>query len=300
MSTSNVIAWRGFEFEMPAEWEMVGFSRDMPKGRCRFADRYSQRLDFSWRTVDGAPDLRRMSRDYGSRLATDFGMRKVRQVTTGPWEGSFGGNEHLGISRHISYSPESKLIVEMVLHWPGGRDSEMEDRILRSFHEDTDHVVGDKKMRHWRAFGMDMLVSDDLQFRECRSQPALVEMTFGHKKNIGSQEFFSRTGLVKKWLKGTVGEWQATKVPHLLRKPSTGSRKVGGHTVFEYDGEISVKTRIPAIKKTGRFFSDAWVCPHNGRLYYGHILGAPNGRGKRERIAGRRYNCCDEMREIQH
>ena len=45
--------WRHLEVRVPADWELLQFSKTPAEGRCAFADRHGFRLELSWRTVAG-------------------------------------------------------------------------------------------------------------------------------------------------------------------------------------------------------------------------------------------------------
>jgi hypothetical protein len=279
--------WRHFRFRLPCDWEMLQFSRNPESGRCAFADRYDFRFEFNWRVVPGPPDFDRMLSDYGAELKKG-GASDVRTDMHGTWRGLRAGLNGRLTSRFGRHFPEASCLLEAVfLSHDGSRDGELEETVLRGIAHEPVRAGG---MRRWRAFGMDFVVPDRLQFRECSVLPARVTMRFGDEKGR-SEQSVSRLGMVRHWLKAPVCE-------HLKADPEcrlNGARdhrdERDGHTITCIEG----KTRTAAVPVFGPGRGvrvvGGWVCPKDRRFYRISVR-ERSANGEELKSWAGRLSCC--------
>lgn len=252
--------WRHFRLELPADWEMLQFSRDMEKGRCAFADRYRFRFEFIWRRVPGAPDFERMMGDYRARLESS-GDAEATNLSIDSWRGLEVRKTAESSSRFGRFFAESGCLVELVFLWPDERSAELEQAILRSFAPEPETPSGG---RRWRAFGMDVTVPSSFVLSACTVQPALARLEFAGPR-APARGSFRRLGLAPRWLNIPVGEWLAAQATRSLRNPRASTFDEAGHRIERIEGAF-----VPQglLKARGQYEATAWLCPRDGRLYH--------------------------------
>lgn len=281
---------------VPDEWEMLGYSTEFYKGRCWIADRYSERLEFSWQHVKTTPDIARMASQYRARMVDEDILEDVRGRRIGNWRGLVGEKEQLTVSRYIKHMPAEKVIAELVFHWPGQRDEKLEERVCSSMREEPLVEALGARLQHWRAFGMNMYPSENYGITAMAVQPAMTRMSFGPRKRYASifEDHFQRLGMVSRWLQGSVDDWLALKTPVYVSKQKTGRREHAGHAIATVSGQAQKTNFVPFKREKGRYHAAAWICPHDHRLYYGYRVAPENDKGPAD-IAGRRLSCCADV-----
>ena len=257
--------WRHLHLALPDDWEMLRYALDMEAGSCLFADRYQMRLEFTWKTVPGAPDFNRMMADYAARLQVEHaaGEAGLRRASTGSWEGIevSGASAHSRYGRYIE--PESCL-VEAVLFWPEGRrDKALLQAVLDGIEASTPTARG---LRPWAAAGLSCAVEPGMTMRACAIKPASAEMVFALPERERLIRRFQRLGMVDRWLTHGMDDWLIRNLPRDTVVVDRMVRERDGHTVYSVTGRrrrlaLSLGNRWMAVA------SAAWRCPHDGRLY---------------------------------
>lgn len=281
--------WRNFRLQLPADWEMLQFSRHPQLGRCAFADRYQFRLELSWRAVEGPPDFKRMISDYQAKLQEE-GVENIKHRRRGPWQGVEGITGGCLTTRFGRYFPGESCLVELVFLWPNRRDSGMEQQVLDSVNEEP---KPGNHFQHWKAFGMDLFVSGELTLRNCVMEPAHAEMVFTDSREQ-VRERFARRGMVSEWLTGEVGEWLQEWL--LKGKPVTSAETL--NMKDHHINRLVVEERTPHLArllgKHIRGEAAAWICPEDGRLYSASRIG-PAGKLTNRKLNRSRFSCCARM-----
>lgn len=255
--------WRHFRIDVPDDWEMLQFTRERPEGRCAFGDRYQIRLEMSWRSSTGSPDLRRSITDYISKLREQESMPDAERLDRHGWVGLDG---HMGALRNTrfmkAFSRES-AVVQLVFLWPNGRDPEVEGRVLRSVRDDRPSRNG---LRRWKTFGLDVHARDGLELSGCTVEPAHVTMRFGDDRSAHREEY-RRLGMVEQWLDGPVERWLRLQLPPNVRIDSDETEELRGHRYARISGTRPAEGLKLLLGQRRRFETSAWVCPTDGRLY---------------------------------
>lgn len=253
------IIWNGIALSIPSNWEMLQFSRNPEQGRCAFADRYQFRLELNWRQVDGPPDFDRMLSDYSAQLEKD-GMPAGQKLQHGEWQGLEGSS----ITRWGRYMEEGGMLIELVFPWPEAREIDGEAAVLDSL---SLLHAGEPTRQRWRAFGMDLSLSDQLELAHCDVRPAHAEWVF-HDRKARTIEHFTRRGMVSEWLEEPVTDWLKSVVGSGQRaveyEQSAATIAVGRHTIATLSGTQRLSVVPP--RKT-HITASAWICPNDGRLY---------------------------------
>lgn len=253
--------WRDLRVQLPAEWEMLQFSRDPARGRCAFADRHDFRFELNWRIVEGQPDFKRMMDDYAAKLK-EMGSAVIGRVNRGPWRGIECDPGGRLTTRFGRYFDRTKRLVELVFLWPAERDTRLERSVLESVSEEPLHEPG---LRRWRSFGMDLLTPGGLALQACAVEPAHVEMVFSDAKER-FEERFARRGMVTAWLDNRVEEWLSGWLPTDVSVAGRTSMGVSGHRIEGITGERKSPGIVGGLHKRS-VEAVAWTCPEDGRLY---------------------------------
>ena len=252
--------WRHLGLQLPPDWEMLQYSLKLDSGRCAFADRHGFRLELTWRRVEGPPDFDRMLSDYQAKL-TDEGMTNGHRIQSAGCPGLKGVIEGKTITRFGRFATAASCLVELVFPWPDGREKELEQNIVQSFHESVGDADG---CLRWRAFGMDVRAPASLSLGRCRVEPAHVEWQFMDRRDRLAVRF-ARRGMVKQWMNRSVQTWLEREVtPGQRPPPRWRHERIEGHAVERVEGRT-----LPRgwLRRSAPLHSEAWICPQDGRLY---------------------------------
>jgi hypothetical protein len=271
--------WRHFRLRLPADWEMLQFTRNPAVGRCAFADRYAFRLEMNWRAVGGPPDFDLMLRDYTTRLR-EQGHEHLRPVRRAGWRGVVGERQGLALSRFGAYFDEASCLVELVFIWPEmSVDRSLEQTVLESVGEEPPDAAG---RRRWRAFGMDVHVHGGLSPARCRVLPGEVDWVFEATRGRPRVRV-RRIGLRPLWMRQGVDAWLRANAPP-LRGARGETMERQGHALHRWSGRLRTGGLERLTRGPRDYWAEAWVCPADDRLYAREIQGpsvfaAEEGRG---------------------
>jgi hypothetical protein len=253
--------WRHFRVGLPANWEMLQFSRNPEKGRCSFFDRYRVRCEINWQAVPGAPDTRRMLSDYTARLQ-DEGVEAIEPVHYGPWAGLIGQQDGHPVSRFGRYLEEEKCLFELVLPWPHERDLDLEKQILEGHSVEALH----EGHRRWRAFGIEAIVPDGYLLDECSQHPGRSEFVFRPEKGCG-ELVYQRLGFVSEWLCGPLESWLREQASNRIEISLKQRTSGGGHETYRLHGYGKLWNRGLQLRRP-LYESCVARSPHDGRLHF--------------------------------
>ena len=293
----NLWVWQDFRIKAPDDWEMLQFSRDPKIGRCAFSDRYERRLEFCWRKAAGEPDFERMMSDYVSKLRTDSDTKELEFLTqtgkTGPgqWKGFACVHNGKTTSRYGRYFRDRLTLIETVFVWPNGIDADLEKRVLASVKDERRRA---DSLERWRAFGMDLLVSPNLELEACQVKPAFAGMRFTDAKGRIAEDF-SRRGMVSDWMRGSVVEWLRVEKCADVAAASQKNLEVKGHKLATISGMARSRGRVSLSGRSRSCEAAAWICPQDHRLYCVSRLGPRGDERASPDFPGKRLSCCDRL-----
>jgi len=283
--------WRHFRLRLPADWEMLQFSRNPEIGKCGFADRYNFRFELNWKVVPGAPDFDRMLSDYAAKLGAS-NHSGVKRVAREGWRGLESSTPTMLTSRFGRFFEEESCLLEVVFLWPGKhRDGSLQRKVLRSIRYES--PTGDH-LRRWRTLGMDFFVPDGLALEECTALPARAEITFTDRRKR-SRHQLSRLGLVDHWLKTPVTDHVKSGAAKALKNMQDLSFERNGHRITCLVG--SMKSPPVPVFGPGRGVGlhCGWICPESGRLYH-MTMRQPGSRAEDLLQWAERLSCCSRKR----
>jgi len=253
--------WRDFQFDLPIEWEMLQFSREMEQGRCAFADRYQFRLEMDWCVVQKEPDLSRLMSDYKSKLENEKKLDDGVSSKIASWHGLTGRQGEQFMSRFGHFFPASSCLVELVFLWPELREKAVEKKILQSF---CCLAEEGRTATLWQTFGMSMTVPSDYTLTGCKVKPAQAQMTFSAPKKPGCIRF-QRLGMVPLWLKMPLENWLRSQTSVFVFDKETQTTTYKNTPAVVLSGVYRPKG---VIHTNGYYLSICWVDPVDGRLYF--------------------------------
>ena len=259
--------WRGIEMQLPADWEMLLFSRRLEDGSCTFADRYQYRMQVAWRVLEGEPDVARTMQDYAGKIRHEYERENVETREIAGWPGvGFMEKDGRRMFRFIRYFREPSILLEVI--FPAEEaDPAPKEHILGNMVAGTD-------LSRWCGLGLNVKVPEGLRLSACEARPGAASMRFvpAHAKDDSGDDeyYFVRLGMLKRWLKGTTRDWLRLQIPAGSEIEASGDIHEGGHDGAWLTGKLPRKSWLRALFSVPRrFAATAWICPGDGRLYMG-------------------------------
>lgn len=191
------LAWRDFRFEVPAEWEVVGYSFKPDEGRLALADGEGETLQVFWKKTDAPPDLdRRLGDLLRANLPPDAVSkaddRRIEEVHG--WRACLSGDRTIPFyaARHLS---EARQILGVIFAPHPRRREEVARAVLASW---TPNAGPE---RRWSALGLDLTLPAAFEPEVAISLPALQRMEFATR--AGDRVILHRFGMLSAILEGT-------------------------------------------------------------------------------------------------
>lgn len=192
----QAIEWLGMRMVVPSEWEIVRHSVKTGKGRLVFVDRRQQRLQLSWVTPAGRPNLKQAMVDYRARdLAENPDTRFEDLPRTGRWRGFRRFRADVALTRAGLFHSGLKRWVEAAIFWPAGPDRKLEKTLLEGF---SIRDVSGKPTRLC-AFGIDLKTPTGWALESAEVKPAAVKLGF---RSGAGELTVRRLGMLDTWFDG--------------------------------------------------------------------------------------------------
>ncbi len=284
--------WRQWRLELPADWELLQFSKQPAAGTCAFADRHDFRLELHWREVPGPPDFARVLHDYEAQLIQDERSGEIGRRTVGAWQGLLSRRDALWTHRYGRYVEPLHCLIELVFRWPTEPDFTLEDEVLTRAAMEPPGADGRQR---WRAFGLDLLVAPGLAFTSCDVAPGRALLAFKHPKDPDASQHAERLGLLAAWLHVPVRDWLAGKLPKDVRHERWHPESRCGHTAETVTGELPPR-KFPRWGRQVFFHAAAWICPADGRLYLVYLQQPVGRQATGLQGVGDLLSCCQPRR----
>ncbi len=263
--------WQGIRLLVPKDWELLGYSRRRESGKLHFADRRQYRLELTWRTLPGKPDMDRLLRDYQSRLHDDEKIVEIRPDRLRDWYGFTirKDNPPTHESRMTHFFEKDFLLVEVVFLWPETAASSLRNDVLESIaYSDTRSEPSSR----WRCFGLSLEIDSRFSIDTVNSRPALAAMSFRSCERIPAEIEISRRGFVDDRIRESVRDNLRQQIPAEFTFLRDSTSIESGHTIHSLFAGRRSGWILNLLRGRSRiYFARAWICPRDGRLYYGSL-----------------------------
>lgn len=254
--------WRGVEIDHPADWEITFASPAGKPGGCTFTDRRYERLKLQWRKLKYKPSLERML----EKNASEDRSGEKTSVMTGQsagWQGLVTEVDDKIIVHAGKYLTEEKILLEVIMMWPYGRNRRLENKILSSIKASRKNT----EIQSWQAMGIRMKIARDFDLVNFESESGRITWKFGEKEEKPSVTV-RRIAVPKYWLNRSLEEWLFS----ILDMESTVAVKKTA--VFnKHSGASIISTRKAGAwdRVKGMQMLDldvAWRCPVEEHVYH--------------------------------
>jgi len=259
--------WRGMQIGHPADWELSLASPQDARGRCSFSDRCYQRLDVQWRPLTYVPNMDRMLDKYRTRKGKKTEFQDAGHLPDA-WRGLSCEIEGAWVLHAGRYFGERRLLAEVTMLWPSGRDKALERSILSAISVQDPAAAA----QTWRASGIDATVGSDWDLVTCTSKVGRVSWEFRPRKKTGRPRgavlTVERIAAPAYWLDEPLGDWLVGLLPERSRTINRGPTRINSHP-----GErLTSSTRLAmfsSLRGMRRLRLDVgWRCPTEDRVYH--------------------------------
>jgi hypothetical protein len=250
-----VLAWEGWQVQIPGRWSPTKLSGDYRKGYALFADLHRPRLGLRWHT----PRKRKFDSSAWSAKAMrdEVGQLAAAEATPHPligWEGGslYAEPQPPGRDVWMGYSPVSGRTLQVV-YYAHRRERVLTDVVLPTLRD----LPKDQPMA-WSIFELSAAVPGDLPMRTHRLNAGDLSLTFGDDRRVLTVRQVAVASLalqrmrLEKWLfqqQRLSGKWYRA-----VGKPTETTLPVGGGE--EGDGGTRQATGLTgrAVRRRRFFF----------------------------------------------
>ena len=253
------LAWHHFQFALPADWELTGFSAKVEQGRLELSSRCGLRGQVYWRQCAGKPDVGRIMDEIHRRH-----LRAKKDQSTPPFKSlqrSRPGGFTFGFDRPgrpchaAAYLEDQRVLLQWLFpsYDPAHAEAVLKP-LLASFQPN------DGDQRRWAVLGLDFQLPSALQLMKIEPYPANVSLTFEGKRQ--PRVTLRRWGLAPLLLKGkSVAHFYERFLARLGRVVSIDEAAQFGHpgaeAAFEQRAERAME------KLTGRWWPGRALAWHD-------------------------------------
>jgi hypothetical protein len=253
-------SWAGIELDHPAEWELFRVVRKADRWRCGFTDRTHQRIDMRWRKLDYVPSLAKMLERYQEKEKKEQTAPLTGQ--TAGWMGTIRQTEGGSVVNAGTFLEEAMVLVEMILVWPGKRDQELENVVLRSVRP----MEVKNGTRLWQAMGLKARMSQEYDIVEYTAEAGRVEWVMGKGAKPRQKVAMERLAMPKYWLKGTLSRWLRTR-EQKWQVLEEWNQNVSGHEAAGQRASSRGLLVDSLLLKKKVKTEMAWLCDKEQRVY---------------------------------
>ncbi|HDZ20057.1 MAG TPA: PqqD family protein [Phycisphaerae bacterium] len=267
MPSMDTTIWRGVEIHHPVDWELSVASAPGEVGRCRFTDRYWQRLEVMWRRLDSRPDPKVLLEKFRHEhlQATKVESSQLHPLTDAPqeWHGFVQSRPRGSLVRALRLDVENHLLFEITVLWPDRRNTTLEREILNSIAA----LPTDTPTRRWRAMGLDVTLEDDYDLPHCELTVGRIHWEFLPSGKGSKGLMVERIAMPDVWLTGSLANWMPRQLPIYSTVLSQQARTINGHP----GQELLSRSRAGRLGSvSGRHnirLEWGWICPTEHRMY---------------------------------
>ena len=196
---SQQLAWHHFQFRLPADWELTGFSARAEKGRLEFSTRAGLQGQVYWRQSDARPDVGRIMDEVHRRHLSAVGEADARQFRSlkraSPGRFTFGYDGPGRPCHAALYCPDTHVLLQWLFP---SYDPEIAETVIKPMLATFEPNDGD--CPRWAVLGLDFRLPRALKLVKVEPYPANVSLTFEGKRQ--PRVTLRRWGLAPLLLKG--------------------------------------------------------------------------------------------------
>ena len=261
--------WQGMWIEHPPQWELSQASGADKPGRCIFSDRRYQRLDVQWRPLKYMPNMELMLARHRHNERKDDKF-EVADLIGAPeeWAGIVRKTAEGPIVHAGRFFHEARLLTEVTLIWPGGRDRRVENAILSSIRP----APPEGGVQRWRAMGIDMSVAGAYGLSTSNTRVGRVKWEFRPAAKTAQVLSLERIALPQQWLTMPLRDWLVEQLPSgqkAVRQDACVFNNHRGEQLISR-GKISTVSSFRGLKRM--MLDVAWLCPTEGRVYHLRLI----------------------------
>jgi hypothetical protein len=241
-----VLAWEGWQVQIPGRWSPTKLSGDYRQGYALFADLHRPRLGLRWHT----PRKRKFNPAEWSAKAMQAEVGQLAAAESGPhplagWEGAllFAEPEPPGRDVWMGYSAVSGRALQVVYY------AHRRERVLTEVVLPTLRDMPRGQPMPWSIFDLSVVVPGEMPMRDHRLNAGDLSLTFGNDRRLVTVRQVAVASLalqrmgIEKWL--LQQHRLAGKYYRVVGKPKEATLDVGG-------GGEEGKSGRPAKGVTGR------------------------------------------------
>jgi hypothetical protein len=269
-SQHEIIHWLGLRLEVPCDWQIVRHGLSSERGRLTFTDRFAERLDLSWRHLEGDPDVEHMVSDQRARDERELPDCQISAVRISGWHGYQRSSAGESLVRAARYDAQSKRLIEalLIVEPKLGRSTRVNEQLLNGIR----CVAAVEHQQRLCAFDIDVTFPD--QLRLCRATVEPASVTFSFEANDASDRGKTRASAVIRRM-GMASSWYRGNALRLIERESPRVEfgkmreiRVNTHTAGYAEGDAS---RARVLRWIGRGMhrrSMLWHCEAENAVYH--------------------------------
>lgn len=266
----ETIHWLGLRLEVPSDWQIVRHGLSRLRGRLTFTDRFSERLDVSWRHLDYAPDVEHLVQDQRARDECELPSCQTAEVRIAGWSGYRRCGAGESLVRAARYDEPSQRLIEalLILEPKHGRSTQVTEQLLNAVRS----VPESGDQRRLRAFGIDVCLPKNLRLHRATVEPANVSFEFetddaGANPRIRNRAVIRRMGMASSWYRGNPSRIIERESPGIRFGPLRHDAD-HRHAAGSAEGDAS---RARILRWLGRGMqrrATLWLCDVENAVYH--------------------------------
>jgi hypothetical protein len=250
-----VLAWEGWQVQIPGRWSPTKLSGDYRQGYALFADLHRPRLGLRWHT----PRKRKFDSSAWSAKAMREEVGQLAAAEASPhaiagWEGPllFAEPEPPGRDVWMGYSPVSGRTLQVVYY------AHRRERVLTEVVLPTLRDLPRGQPMAWSIFELSAIVPRDLPMRTHRLNAGDLSLTFGNDRRLGTVRQIAVATLalqrmgIEKWL--LQQQRMAGKYYRVVGKPTEVTLSVGGGGGDGQEGRPAKGVKGRSVRRRRFFF----------------------------------------------
>ena len=255
--------WAGLEVSCPPDWEVSHLSGKSFSGQIILSERVYQRLEITWRPLKHPPDIRLTMERFRSKTTSQAQLREL-STSARNWLGMVATGDDGGcVVRAGRYFSDSKVLVELTLGWPKGRDKQLEAEVLGSIDIQKAKTV----KRRWQAMGISVDIPGEFDIAVTSFKVGRIAWTFHTARFFTPILIIERLAAPSEWLGGRLAEWLKDQLPPRTKVVSEEQIECNRHGGCEIISRKRAGLGYALIGLARVGVERAWVCPAENRLY---------------------------------